>query len=201
MEILIYTGGMAATHGYVIKTDHACVLFDAPAGINDWLKKENIEVSHLILTHQHWDHTETASKFGDIPIYAYAEHNEDYIMQEAAKRNWNIPLDVQFFQVTKTLTHGDSFTIGDLSFDVLHIPGHSPDSLAFHCEEEEFCIAGDTLFQGGIGRTDFPNGDHEQLLTGIKTHLFNLPKSTTVFPGHGPDTTIAEEIQHNSYLQ
>lgn len=201
MEISIYTGGFAATNGYLIQTEETCILFDAPSGVKEWLDKQGVKISHLILTHQHWDHCDDASKFENVEIYAYADQSEDFVMQKLARENWGIPLDVKPFQVTKHIKHGETFAIGDTEFKALHVPGHSPDSLAFFCQDEEMCIVGDALFEGGIGRTDFPNGDHKQLLDSIKKHLYTLPKSTTIFPGHGPDTTIETEVKNNPFTK
>lgn len=200
MELSIYTGGFAATNGYLVRTEEACILFDAPGGIKEWLDNQGIEITHLILTHQHWDHVDDASYFGDdVEIYAFADHSEDLILQKQAKENWGIPLDVQPFKVTKKLKHKEEFTIGDVHFKSFHVPGHSPDSLAFFCKEEEMCIAGDALFEGSIGRTDLPGGDHDQLIESIHKHLYTLPKETTVFPGHGPETSIIDEKKNNPF--
>jgi len=201
MELSIYTGGFASTNAYLFQTESATFLFDAPKGIHAWLKKQKIEITHLIITHQHWDHVEDASLFEGVEIYSHSDYSEDLVLQKQAKENWRIPLDVKPFTPTQKFDHGDSFSIGAYTFDVLHVPGHSPDSLAFFCEDEEMCIVGDALFEGGIGRTDFPNGDHDTLINSIKSHLYSLPDATTIFPGHGPDTTIETEKKSNPYTR
>ena len=81
-----------------------------------------------------------------------------------------------------------------------HIPGHSEDSVAFHLDEEKIVFGGDTLFQGGIGRTDFPGGSFERLASGIQAHLWPLPDDTRVLPGHGPETTIGREKRENPFM-
>jgi len=82
----------------------------------------------------------------------------------------------------------------------LHVPGHSPGSLAFYCQEQNFVIVGDVLFKGSIGRTDLPGGDYDLIMESISNKLMTLPPDTTVFPGHGPSTSIHEEALSNPFL-
>jgi glyoxylase-like metal-dependent hydrolase (beta-lactamase superfamily II) len=99
------------------------------------------------------------------------------------------------------LSEGDSVEFGDSCFRILHVPGHSPGSVVFYSEKSEIIIVGDVLFNGSIGRTDLPKGNSDTLISGIKEKLFVLPDSTTVFPGHGPETTIGIEKKMNPFLQ
>lgn len=91
------------------------------------------------------------------------------------------------------------FTFGASSLKILFVPGHAPGHLAFYAAEEKFCINGDVLFQGSIGRTDLPGGDHATLINSIRTTMFSLPDDTTIYCGHGPRTTIAFEKKHNPF--
>ena len=84
--------------------------------------------------------------------------------------------------------------------EIMHVPGHSPDSLCFVHRERRLAFGGDVLFQGGIGRTDFPGGSMEQLVEGIRTKLFGLDEDVTVLPGHGPPTTIGAELADNPFV-
>jgi len=86
-------------------------------------------------------------------------------------------------------------------FRVLLVPGHCPGSLCFYSADHQILFAGDVLFAGSIGRTDFPGGDHQLLLRGIREKIFSLPDNTTVLSGHGPQTTIGEERENNPFLQ
>jgi glyoxylase-like metal-dependent hydrolase (beta-lactamase superfamily II) len=88
-----------------------------------------------------------------------------------------------------------------LTWKLAHVPGHSPDSVTFYSEPEKLLLAGDVLFAGSIGRTDFPGGSLDTLLQGIKKHVLTLPDETRVLPGHGPETTVGEEREGNPYLQ
>lgn len=98
----------------------------------------------------------------------------------------------------RLLTNGDRIAVGSLTFEVIHIPGHSPGGIALLCGQHLF--AGDILFADSIGRTDLPGGDHRALIDGIRRRLWCLPGETIVHPGHGPDTTIAREMQTNPYV-
>lgn len=199
MNIDIYTGGLAETNGYLIQTESACILFDAPAGIYDWLKSRDIKVTHLLLTHLHWDHCHDVSLFQDIEILAFAEHDEDLILQRSFKQRYGIDLNIKPFKVTQLISHEQEIKIVDVALTAHHVPGHSTDSLAFHCPEESMCIAGDVLFYQSCGRVDLPGGDGEKLIKSIENVMFALPEDTTIFPGHGPETTIEEEKKHNPY--
>ncbi len=95
---------------------------------------------------------------------------------------------------------GDTVTFGNQELKVLHTPGHAAGSLCYYHEKQQFVIVGDVLFQGGIGRTDLPTGDHDLLIKSIFQKLMTLPPETTVYPGHGPATTIGEEKGGNPFL-
>lgn len=98
------------------------------------------------------------------------------------------------------LEEGDVIEFGNSKLEILFTPGHSPGSITFYNREEKFMIAGDVLFNGSIGRTDLPGGDHETLINNIKTKLFPLGDDFKVYSGHGPVTTIGFEKKHNPFL-
>ncbi len=90
---------------------------------------------------------------------------------------------------------------GNTELQVLFTPGHAPGHVVFYNESEKICIGGDVLFQESIGRTDLPGGDFDTLIQSINEKLFALPDDVTVYPGHGPETTIGHEKKHNPFLQ
>ncbi|MFK8164436.1 MAG: MBL fold metallo-hydrolase [Lewinella sp.] len=98
------------------------------------------------------------------------------------------------------INEGDTIVLGDTSFEVLFCPGHSPGSICFYNKAEGYVIAGDVLFDGSIGRTDLPGGDHQTLIGSILTKLMPLPDETKVYPGHGGPTTIGKERTSNPFL-
>ena len=98
------------------------------------------------------------------------------------------------------LSEGEKYFIDEDSFEIFHVPGHSPGSIAFYNEAQKFVISGDALIQGSIGRTDLYRGNHEQLLESIRTKLFTLPEETEVYSGHGNSTQIGFEKNHNPFF-
>jgi glyoxylase-like metal-dependent hydrolase (beta-lactamase superfamily II) len=92
-------------------------------------------------------------------------------------------------------------TIGDETLEILFTPGHSPGSVCFYSKANKFIIGGDVLFNGSVGRTDLPGGDFKTLEQSIKTKLYTLPEDVVVYPGHGPSTTIADEIKSNPFVK
>jgi glyoxylase-like metal-dependent hydrolase (beta-lactamase superfamily II) len=109
-------------------------------------------------------------------------------------------LVVEPFQVDELLEGKSEIEAAGVSWRMEHIPGHSPDSITFYCREEHVLFAGDVLFAGSIGRTDFPGGSMEELVQGIEEKLLPLPDETRVLPGHGPETSIGDERMNNPYL-
>lgn len=95
---------------------------------------------------------------------------------------------------------GNKTEFAGLECKVLSVPGHTPGSVAYYFKKEKSVFAGDTLFLESIGRTDFPFSSHEQLVTSIRSELFSLPDDTIVYPGHGPETSIGYEKEHNAFL-
>jgi glyoxylase-like metal-dependent hydrolase (beta-lactamase superfamily II) len=98
------------------------------------------------------------------------------------------------------LSDGEIITAAGLKLKVIAVPGHSPGGIAFYSESDNIVFTGDALFAGSIGRSDLPGGDHEQLMDNIRERLFTLPPDTVVCPGHGPETTIGEEMEHNPFF-
>ena len=152
----------------------------------------DLKVQNILLTHAHIDHVLGLQKAFDKYQVPVLMHPLD---QEILDRN---PMDANrfgfFFQPFKGqisyLNENDLITLGKDEFKILHIPGHSPGSVAFYNDAQRLMISGDVLFEGSIGRTDLYKGDHDQLITNIKTKLFVLDDETKIFNGHGNPTTI-----------
>lgn len=201
-SFLTYTGGIAETNGYFLADDAGGILIDAPEGVADWLAAQGLQPSHLLLTHQHFDHVMDAAALQarGTKIYAFA-HYDSQLTLEHVTRSWGMP-DVKSFAVDALLDPCAILELGAWKFSLAHVPGHAPDSLTYHCADQGWLFSGDTLFQQSIGRTDIPgHGNHAVLLQGIKKHLLTLPGETKVYPGHGPSTTIAREARSNPYLR
>ncbi len=99
------------------------------------------------------------------------------------------------------LNDGDVVSFGESHLQVIHVPGHSPGGILFHCPGQKFLLSGDVLFRESIGRTDLPGGDYESLVGGLRSKILPLDPVTRVFPGHGPSTTIGEEKKENPFLR
>ena len=158
-----------------------------------------LDIKFIVLTHGHLDHLGALQKVKEATGAEVAIHTDDAFYLQ--KR----PLHAAFgFSYPDTpppdrlLKAGDSIKIGDLSFTVLHTPGHSPGGICLLGKDVVF--SGDTLFNYGIGRTDFAGGNHNQLMSSIHTELMVLPDDMVVLPGHGPETTIGAERRGNPFV-
>ncbi len=199
-----YTGGIAETNGYLLQTASANVVFDAPEGMADWLARQNVKVDALVLTHQHFDHVLDASPIKTqhgCPILTFAPFSRDLTLERLFGAVAGSPMSVDEFSVDEVLEGRVSETIGGVGWKLLHIPGHSPDSLCFYQMELGLVFGGDVLFLDGVGRTDFPGGSGRLLIAGIEGKLLPLPDATRVYPGHGDDTTIGREREENPFLR
>ncbi len=211
MEIECYTGGYFQTNGYLLRCPQGHILIDAPEGVAAWLQEKNITIDALLLTHLHYDHVIDAallkSEQPNCRILAHSAYDDDLTLASFLSQSIGWPTNLQDFEVDELLAEQKNLKIGGLDFSLKHVPGHSPDSLCFYLAGESdggfgssLLFGGDVLFNGGIGRTDFPNGGTELLLSGIHEKVLTLPDETMVFPGHGPDTTVAQEKQSNPFL-
>ncbi|MGJ8672443.1 MBL fold metallo-hydrolase [Rubritalea sp.] len=201
-KIHSYTGGHVFTNGYVVELDNACLVIDAPALIHEVIQQEGLKPTHLLLTHQHFDHTEDVEalqKLG-VKVLQHSPYNETLIRQKEARENWGLPVDIKPFEADEHLEGKDSIEIDGTEIQISHVPGHSPDSICFYLPALGVVFAGDTLMEGSIGRTDLPGGSHETLLEGIRSKLFTLPDDTVVCSGHGSQTTIGNEKKHNPFI-
>ena len=172
---------------------------DEPDRIMDLIKEENLKIKAIICTHAHFDHIGAA---GDIKRETGAKillHKEDLPIYETAKKQataWGYELD-DIPQPDGFIAEGDNIQTGNLNFKVLHTPGHSPGGISLY--GEGILITGDTIFQGSVGRTDFPGGSIEKLGKSFR-RLLGLPEDTKIFPGHGPETTVGTEKKTNFFV-
>lgn len=198
-----YCGGIFQTNGYLVQRHGQVWVFDAPEGITDWLLDLGVKPAGLLLTHQHHDHVLDVARIHETfgcPVYAHSAPDEELTLAKRLEQMMGMPCPIDDYAVDERFAGLDAIDLGELQLRLLHVPGHSPDSVCFHIPEDHLLIGGDVLFQGSIGRTDFPNGNHAQLISGIRETLWPLPDETMVLPGHGPSTTIGEERRHNPYL-
>ncbi|MEX2579192.1 MAG: MBL fold metallo-hydrolase [Verrucomicrobiales bacterium] len=202
-EITPFCGGLFQTNGYLVKAAGAAYLFDAPEGVAEWLDEKGIGLDGLVLTHQHHDHVIDAGavrqRFG-CPLWAHSEPSEDLTMAKRLEQMTGAPCDLAPYTIDHLLEGEDSLSLDGLNLELFYVPGHSPDSVCFRIQDHPLVIGGDVLFRGSIGRTDFPHGDHDLLISGIREKLWPLPDDTQVLPGHGPATSVGVEKRTNPFL-
>ncbi len=166
------------------------------------VEQAGVTVEKILLTHGHIDHAGEAKPLADelgVPIEGSHEADRFWLARlDEDGRNWGIrgvP-----FEPDRWLVEGDVVTVGDLSFDVYETPGHTAGHVVFHHAPSRFALVGDVLFQGSIGRTDLPQGNHPQLIRSITEKLWPLGNETAFIPGHGQPSTFGHERQHNMFV-
>ena len=164
------------------------------------LREERLTLERILVTHGHIDHVGGVPALHQDTGAPIAMHPDDLAILD-----WDqlgrlpfIPRGFGPFSIDLGLTHGMTLSFADLSVRVLHTPGHTEGSVCFLFGLD--CFAGDTLFQRGIGRTDLPGGDMRKIVFSIRDVLYALPPKTVVYPGHGPRTTIEEEMLLNPFV-
>ena len=165
------------------------------------VKDLGLRIKVIVLTHAHMDHTGALADVKEATGAEVAMHADDAPLLRGSNLMMRMPGSSKEPPAPdRLLKDGDVIDIGDLHFNILHTPGHSPGGICLLEKDNEIVFTGDTLFQFSIGRTDFPGGSHEGLVQNIKDKLLILPDNTTVCPGHGPDTTIGVERRVNPFL-
>ena len=134
MNLFIHTGGFVQTNGYILADENGrCIVIDAPAGIADFLREKSLKPSHLLLTHQHFDHVEdvAALRADGARVYAFQDYAPEIIMEKRVQE-MGLPIEIPPYEIDEILGGQSSLIIGDDHFDLAHVPGHSPDSISFH---------------------------------------------------------------------
>ncbi|MFC4593846.1 MBL fold metallo-hydrolase [Sphingobium tyrosinilyticum] len=164
--------------------------------------QHGVTIEKILVTHGHIDHCGEAgvlAKELGVPIEGPHEADRFWISRlEEDGRNYGIR--GQLFEPDRWLTDGDKVRVGELELDVYHCPGHTPGHVVFHHGPSKLAIVGDVLFQGSIGRTDFPMGNHQQLIDAITGKLWPLGGDTAFVPGHGPMSDFAHERRTNPFV-
>ena len=165
------------------------------------LSEEKLKVQYILNTHGHFDHVGANKRLKGVTGAKLAIHPDDIVMLESVNMAAaSFGMSVENSPAPDlTIKDGDTVTIGNISLNVIHTPGHSPGGVSFHTNGIVF--VGDTLFAGSIGRTDFPGGDFNTLIASIKNKLFVLGDDVQALTGHGPATTIGQEKRTNPFLQ
>ena len=167
------------------------------------LKKSGAELEKILVTHGHMDHcgaTSVLRKRTGLPVEGPHPDDKFWIDQVAdSGRRFGFS-DCESFEPDRWLKGGDTVRFGNVTLEVRHCPGHTPGHVIFFSQKDRLAIVGDVLFQGSIGRTDLPRGDHDTLIRSITTQLWPLGDDVTFVPGHGPVSTFGDERESNPFV-
>ena len=166
------------------------------------VRKHNLQVKQIVVTHAHIDHVGGAMKLRAATGAAILLNQNDYALLKMldAQAAWIGVAPPGKVEIDHSVAQADSIKTGSLSADVIHTPGHTEGSICLYFPAEKKLIAGDTLFAGSIGRTDLPGGSFEKIIRSLHDKVLELPDDTVVIPGHGSLTTIGRERHSNPFL-
>lgn len=208
LKMSIYPVGPIQTNCYVIEDESKnCLIIDPGeegAKLIQIVNENGLKPVAILLTHGHFDHLGAVDSVRDafnIPVYIH-EIEKDTLtdpVQNGSVRYPGLP-QVRNREADHLITEEGMLEVGPFRFDVRHTPGHSPGSVSFVFEDEGFAIVGDTLFSGGIGRTDLPGGDTDTLIKAIQEKLLTLDSELLICPGHGNTTTPQHAMDTNPFL-
>lgn len=210
LRVLGVALGETATNAYLVALPHAegrpCWIVDPgcePQRLVEAVRRERWSPVAIVLTHAHYDHIggvdEVERAFGRLPILLHGEESAwcgDPRLNLSAFRQRPITCR----DPDRLIADGEELELGGTRWRVLHTPGHSPGSVCLHNEAAAVALVGDLIFAGSIGRTDFPTSDRSAMQRSLDRVLRELPESTTLLPGHGPATTLAQERATNPFL-
>lgn len=183
--------------------DPGCYFTAEQETLSNFIKAESLVPVQLLNTHCHLDHV-----FGNkwvyetyqTPLYIHRDEEPMLKLAPLSGEKWGLPFD-NYNGPLHFIDEEDTILLGNDALKIILAPGHSPASICFYSETQQFLIGGDVLFRESIGRTDLPGGNHATLLKSIQEKIFTLPDEVKVFPGHGITTTIGYEKRNNPFLQ
>lgn len=203
MEIKTIPLGPLQTNCHILAGEKEAVVVDPggdPQPVLDYLREKSLTVPHILNTHLHFDHTYGNKALSDATGAPILCGKDDlYLLDSELGQGgaFGLPLVTQFEY--QTIDPGEHVFAG-FNCSVFHTPGHSQGSLTFYFPEAGAAFVGDLIFYRSIGRTDFPGGDMDVLKKSVIDHIFTLPPETQLLSGHGPDTSVGEEKNHNPFF-
>ena len=205
-SIVPFVLGNYQTNCHVVTSAEACWVVDcgySPDELITYLQRESLTPTAILLTHCHADHIagldQLLGAIGNVPVLCH-DSEAEWNMNPMLNLSGLAGMPITASAPSGFITPGEDIMLGDTSWEVLHVPGHSPGSLAFIHKESQQAIVGDTLFAGSIGRHDFPTSNVEDLRHSIHEVLMKLPDEMTFYPGHGPSSTICDERATNPFV-
>lgn len=207
MELITFVTGPLENNSYLAVDNINCVLFDAPiesfTKIDGYIIKNHLNLKAIILTHSHFDH------IVDLSLFKNKYQPEIYVHRDDAYRVTNpkdelptwVNLKIEPVAPTKYLNDDEIIEIENMLFKIIHTPGHTQGGVCIELVGEKKIITGDTLFNLGVGRSDFPGGDSLQLISSIRDKLLSYPDDYEIFPGHGGKSNIGIEKKFNPFLK
>ncbi|MEO5781890.1 MAG: MBL fold metallo-hydrolase, partial [Ginsengibacter sp.] len=210
LKIKVFTFSPIQENTYVVYNekkeciiiDPGCYFPEEQQELKAFIDKNGLIPKMLLNTHCHLDHVfgnKFVSESYDLTLRMHPKEEVVFQFAPTSGLMYEMPFD-NYQGEFIFLNEGDTITLGEDELEIIHVPGHSPGSICFYCKAQNFIIGGDVLFNGSIGRTDLPMGDHQTLITGIKQKLFALPDDVIVYSGHGRDTTIGGEKKSNPFV-
>lgn len=210
LKIHVLPAGPIETNAYLL-TDAArgeAVLIDAPGDV--WpdvkavLEREECELKELWITHGHWDHMQGAAEVAQATGAKVSAHKDDQVLLETpGVMEVFLPGTIRLLPVKtdRWVNQGEVLEALGRKWEVRHVPGHCPGSVLFWCEAAGVAFSGDAIFQGSVGRTDFPGGSMALLEKSIREQIYTLPDKTVLYPGHGDATSVAAEKATNPFVR
>ena len=168
-----------------------------------YIEDNSIEVKYILLTHGHGDHIGCVPELKEATNAQIIAHKDEQEILLDKKKNlsYSMRCGATEFEADRYVEEKESVKIGDLKLTFLHTPGHTRGGVCFYSAPDKFIVTGDSLFQGSIGRTDLPGGDYDALMESLLTKVCKVDVDSKVYPGHGPETTIAHELNTNPFLR
>jgi glyoxylase-like metal-dependent hydrolase (beta-lactamase superfamily II) len=209
VNLYVVPAGPIQTNAYLLCAPERgeAVLIDAPGGIlaqiEPLLQRDKCRLVELWITHGHWDHTQGGAEVVRQTKARVRAHADDRAMIETPEvmdRFMGEKMNLEAIHVDAWVKQGERFDALGTTVEVRHVPGHCPGNVLFYFSGLGAAFVGDALFAGSIGRTDLPGGSFEQLERSIREQIYTLPRETTVWPGHGPKTTVGVERDGNPYV-
>jgi len=204
MQVHTFVVGPLENNSFLIENEQqSCLIVDPGMDCQqmiEYIQSKQLKPQAIVLTHGHFDHIMgiplVLEHFPNIDIYLHSG-DKDYLKDAHLNGASLMGVDFSLSIVPIELDSGKT-NIGDFSFEVMNLPGHTPGGCAFIFDKH--CLCGDSIFAGSIGRTDLPGGNHHQLIEALRNKLMQLDEDVVLYPGHGPTTNIAYEKNNNPYL-